>query len=158
MPTRVRSIWQRFAEPIPPPTVCRTEPVPLVQAGASLTVTLQEQTKLTPSSDTVWTKVTITIRSIPAWDSSSVNGYSTSYADSLEQPEPIDPIDDEPKPAPSSPVTDIVFERDTPKDIAFATRYYDAVVTIRLYTTERVLYNLYIDLGRLSRKKEPAYG
>jgi hypothetical protein len=132
--------------------------VPLVQAGASLTVTLEDQTKLTPSSATVSTTVAITIRSIPAWDSESVLGYSTSYSDSLEQPEPIDPIDDGEISPPSSPVTDIEFIRDIPKQVAFSTRYYDAVVHIRLYTSSRVLYNLYIDLGRLSRKKDPAYG
>jgi hypothetical protein len=106
----------------------------------------------------VSTTVVITITSIPAWDSESVLGYSTSYSDSLEQPEPIDPIDEGEIPGPSSPVENIEFHRGIPKSVSFSTRRYDAVVHIRLYTSTRVLYNLYIDLGRLSRKKDPAYG
>lgn len=158
MPTRVRSIWQRKPEPIPPPVVCRTEPIPLVQAAGVIHATFLEQTIARDPTQEVLSAVQFTFVSLPGWSSESVKAYSSSYA-SVILPAPIfDTEEDEESEAPAIPVTEMTFERNQPRIAWFATPRYDDVVKLTLRTTSAVFYNLYVDLGKASRGNERYYG
>lgn len=154
MPTRVKSIWQRFPEPIPPPVVCRTEPIPLVNGMGQIGVRLIGTQEILPAGEGIISTVGITVKSLPGLVGSVISCDSDFWS-----AEPGEPLPNSPSTPPGgtmllAPITTRTMTVNHESIVQWLETNYDAVVVLKFWQGSKILYNLYIDLGRLARNED----
>lgn len=154
MPTRVRSIWQRKPEPIPPPVVCRVEPKPLVNGEGIINVRFTAPQATMPDNSGVMSTVGITVRSLPGLTEQSVDSWSDFFSEEQLEPEESQGEMSIAAIVPKAPITKRTMTIDSETIVQWLTTNYDQVVHVKFVKPGHVLYNLYIDLGRLANKRE----
>ena len=158
MPARLRSIFNRLPDPVPPPVVCRTEPEPSVNAGGDLEVRRIEDGYRWNPAGYVLTCIGLLFRSLPEWAGEHCTLVGEFWSDGLVPTQPIDPQNDQPLPMPFPPIQAVTVTRDQEILVWIAKTHYDDVVLFTLMSPDVVHYHLYVDMGRLKRKEFPNHG
>lgn len=158
MPTRLRSIWHRYPDPIPPPVVCRVEPIPLVQADGNITVRLVSWETRIRQGGYALVYVGLTLHSLPGLTSGSCSLRSKSWSAGTVPNQPINPMNDEPLPMPWPTWQTVDVNVDDEYIAAFASSRYDDVYHVIYEQPGTVLYNLYFDTGRMIRNERYTNG